>query len=240
MTPEQTATASAAAVSGISSHFMLDPATYATGGELGFEGMTFYVAGRAGALGDVDADVVTATFVYFHPDMIRDAWDSTASVMPRLAAAQAFADCSHRWGREHIPETFDSAGLAELAGKVVAGASSAGAPLFAAWRSMPEPDDAAALVVHRMNVLRELRGGLHSCAVVAAGLAPEDALAIRTPYMAVLFGWPEPGDVSAHQAAWDRAEADTDVAMAASLSVLNESERVRFVALCDELVASIS
>jgi hypothetical protein len=240
MTPEQTAAASATAVTGVASHFMLDPATYATGGELGFEGMTFYVAGRAGALGDVDADVVTATFVYFHPDMIAAGWDATASVMPRLAAAQAFADCSHRWGREHIPASFDAAGLAELAGKVVAGASSAGAPLCAAWRCMPEPDDAPALLVHRMNVLRELRGGLHSCAVIAAGLAPEDALAVRTPYMAALFGWPEPGDTSAHQAAWDRAEADTNVAMAAPLSVLDEAERVRFVALCDELVAAIS
>jgi len=237
MTPDQTAIASATAVTGIASHFMLDPATYAAGGELGFEGMTFYVAGRGGALGDVDADVVTATFVYFHPDMIRGGWDTTASVMPRLEAAQAFADCSHRWGRDHIPDSFDSAGLAELAGKVVAGASSAGAPLFAAWRAMPEPDDAQALVLHRMNLLRELRGGLHGCAVIAAGLAPEHALSVRTPYMAALFGWPEPGDASQYQAAWDRAEADTNRAMASALSVLSEAERERFVALCDELVA---
>jgi hypothetical protein len=240
MTPEQSAVASAVAVSGIASHFMLDPATYATGGELGFEGMSFYVAGRAGALGEVDADVVTAAFVYFHPDMIRSSWDSTASVMPRLAAAQAFAECSHRWGRDHIPASFDAAGLAELAGKVVAGASSAGAPLFAAWRSLPEPVDAPALALHRMNLLRELRGGLHSCAVVAAGLAPEDALAVRTPYMAALFGWPEPGDVTEHQASWDRAEADTNVAMAAPMSHLDDRERERFVALCDELVAATS
>ena len=32
---------------------MTDPATYAYGAELGFEGMDFYVAGRGGALGDV-------------------------------------------------------------------------------------------------------------------------------------------------------------------------------------------
>jgi hypothetical protein len=240
MTPEQSAVASAAAVTGIASHFMLDPATYATGADLGFEGMTFYVAGRGGALGDVDADVVTATFIYFHPDMIRAGWDGTAAVMPRLAAAQAFAECAHRWGRNHIPDTFDAAGLAALAGKVVAGASSAGAPLFAAWRSLPEPDDAPALVVHRMNALRELRGGLHGCAVMAAGLAPEDALALRTPYMAALFGWPEPGDVAQHQQAWDQAEAATNVAMAAPMSVLTDDEREQFVALCDELAAAIS
>ena len=46
---------------------MTDPATYAYGAELGFEGMDFYVAGRGGALGDVPADVVAAAFVFFAP-----------------------------------------------------------------------------------------------------------------------------------------------------------------------------
>ena len=52
---------------------MTDPATYAYGAELGFDGMDFYVAGRGGALGDVPADVVTAAFIYFEPDVVRAA-----------------------------------------------------------------------------------------------------------------------------------------------------------------------
>ena len=54
---------------------MTDPACYAHGAELGFEGMDFYVAGRGGVLGDTPADVVVAAFVYFHPDTIRAAWE---------------------------------------------------------------------------------------------------------------------------------------------------------------------
>ena len=39
------------AVTGISSNFMLDGATYAVGGDAGFNGMDFYGAGRGGVLG---------------------------------------------------------------------------------------------------------------------------------------------------------------------------------------------
>jgi hypothetical protein len=238
MTPERAASASAAAIGGVPSHFMLDPATYATGAELGFPGMSFYVGGRGGALGDVSAEVVTAAFVFFHPDNVADGWAQSAGAMGRIEAAEAFAACSHRWARQYLAGDLDVGRLAELAGKVTAAASPAGAPLFAAWRALPEPDDAPALALHRMNVLRELRGGLHGCAVLASGLAPEDALAVRTPFMAALFGWPEPGDASVHQSAWDQAEAATDVAMARVLSVLSEAERAEFVALCGDAIAA--
>jgi hypothetical protein len=234
-TPLETAVATADTVGALASHFMLDMATYARGGELGFEGLGFYFAGRAGALGDVDADVVTATFGYFHPDTVRAGWEGSAGVMPRLAAAEAFGECAHAWARTHLPQDFDAAGLAGLAGKVTASASAAGAPLFAAWRRLAEPADAPALALHRMHLLRELRGGLHLGAVLAAGLAPEDALAVRTPYMAALFGWPEAGDTSSVKADWEQAEEATNVAMARVLSVLDDTERTRFVALCAEV-----
>ena len=58
MTPEQAAHDTAAIVVRTPAGFMTDPATFARGAALGFEGMDFYVAGRGGALGDVPADVV--------------------------------------------------------------------------------------------------------------------------------------------------------------------------------------
>ena len=61
------AEATAPAVSNIAAGFMLDGATYAKGGELGFEGLNFYFAGRCGALGDVSADVVTSSLVFWSP-----------------------------------------------------------------------------------------------------------------------------------------------------------------------------
>ena len=138
-------------------------------------------------------------------------------------AAEAFAGCAHRWAESHLPASLDAAALAQLAGKVIEAASPAGAPLFAAWRAMPEPDGDAALALHRMNVLRELRGGLHGCSVLAAGIAPQVAVEVRTPYMSQLFGWPEPGDASSHQGTWDAAESATDQAMAAAFAGLDEA-----------------
>ena len=54
----EAAAASGDSINGLGSHFMLDLNTYAYGGELGFEGIDFYLAGRAGVLGEVPAAVV--------------------------------------------------------------------------------------------------------------------------------------------------------------------------------------
>jgi hypothetical protein len=238
-TPLEAATLTAKFTGDLGSHFMLDAATYTRGGELGFDGLGFYFAGRGGALGDVDADVVSATFGFFHPDTVRAAWDASATVMDRLAAADAFAACGHDWARKHLSSDVDLGGLAELAGTIAAAASPAGVPLFAAWRRLGEPDDDAALALHRMNLLRELRGGLHLGSVLAAGLAPEEALAIKTPFMAALFGWPESGDASSSREAWEQAEAATNVAMARVLAALSDQERARFVAVCAEVESAL-
>lgn len=227
------------AVSALPSNFMLDGATYAKGAELGFEGMDFYVGGRGGVLGDVPADVVTATFVYFEPDGIRDGWDRSGTVMARERAAAEFATCAHEWARAHLADGPDYRRAADLLDRVVQGASPAGAPLFAAWRSLDEPADDKALVLHRLNALRELRGGLHAGAILAAGFQPLEAVMLSTPYMAAIFGWPEPHpDSSVMQIAWDGAEESTNVAFGRALEVLDEAERAELLALCEAIVAS--
>jgi hypothetical protein len=115
--------------------------------------------------------------------------------------------------------------LARLLGAVSGAASPAGAPLFAGWAAMEEPSSPKALTLHRLQLLRELRGALHGCAVLAEGLTPLEALSVRTPFMAALFGWGEPlPDAETHKAAWERAEAGTDRAMARHLAVLSEAE----------------
>ena len=68
----------------------------------------------------------------------------------------------------------------------------AGAPLFAGWRALDEPEEIKALALHRLNALRELRGALHGAAVLTVGLAPLEAIVVRTPAMLSVFGWPEP------------------------------------------------
>jgi hypothetical protein len=232
MTPEETARATAEGVSTIGSHFMLHGGTYARGGELGFAGLDFYVTGRGGVLGPVDADVVTAAFAWFEPAMVRANWQPERA----SEAALEFAQCAYRWADDKLAGAdVDLARLGELAGRVAEGASPAGAPVFAAWRRLPLPESATALAIHHMNALRELRGGLHAGAALAAGLRPVEALLVKTPHMAPLFGWTEPyADVSGLAGQWQQAEEGTNRAIAPAFAVLDESERAELA----ELVAA--
>lgn len=234
--------ATAPAVANLASYFMLDMETYRKGGELGFEGLGFYVCGRGGALGDVSGDVVSSTFVFWTPSTVIDAWDAGADVMSRAEAAAHFAEVSHAWAENHLASTdVDLDRTAELLGKMNAGVNPAAAPLFAAWRAMPEPDSPAALVLHRMNVLRELRGGLHGAAMLGHGLSPHVAVSIGGPGMLGLYGYPgahEDAESDDVKATWQTAADAGEVALGqAAFSVLDEPERDELVGLLDGLIA---
>jgi hypothetical protein len=232
MTPEQAAHETRDAIVSFASGFMTDPATYAYGAELGFEGMDFYASGRGGALGEVPSDVVAAAFVFFEPGVVRAAWERSATVMSRRRAAEEWAGRCHAWAREHLPEDRDWPALAGLLGPVTAAAQVAGAPLFAGWRSLPEPADPRELALHRLNGLRELRGGLHGAAVLTVGLLPVEAIAVRSAAVLPVFGWTEPyPEAEPLHSRWELAEARTDRMFGRQLAVLNAAERGALVDL---------
>ncbi len=230
-----TAIATAAPVSQVGSHFMLDGNTYKRGAELGFEGLDFYITGRGGVLGNVDADVVSAAFTFFEPGQVRTLWDQGTAVMPSADAAREFAACCAAWAEAHVPDDLDAERLAALAGRVVDEARPACAPVFAGWRALPIPEPAKAHAVHQMNALRELRLGLHGAAVVASGLSPLEALSVRTPQMAPIFGWAELADVTGLQDLWEGAEERTNHAIAHAFEALDDGERVELVELAGAL-----
>jgi hypothetical protein len=238
MTPEQAAHETRDPVVSFVSGFMTDAATYAYGAELGFEGMDFYAAGRGGALGDVPAGVVAAAFVFFEPGLVRTAWERSAAVMSRRRAAEEWSGRCHAWAREHLPEDRDFTVLAALVGRVCETAQVAGAPLFAAWRALPEPADPRELTMHRLNGLRELRGALHGAAVLTVGLLPVEAIVVRTSAMLPVFGWSEPYPESEPlRDRWTLAEARTDRMFGRNLAVLDADERATFVDLLGSLSA---
>lgn len=232
------ATATAPAVGAIGSHFMLDGHTYKRGAELGFQGLDFYVAGRGGVLGPVDADVVSAAFTFFEPNGIRTLWEQGLAVMPPADAAEAFAACCADWAEANVPDDLDAARLATLAGQVVEAARPACAPVFAGWRAVPVPDAPKAAAVRQMNALRELRNGLHGAAVVSSGLSPLEALSVRSPHMVALFGWSEPAATDGLQPTWDDAEARTSAAMAHAYEPLEPTERAELAELAGALHAA--
>jgi hypothetical protein len=242
MDPVEAAAASGDAINGLGTHFMLDLDTYAYGETLGFTGADFYVAGRGGALGDVPSDVVSAAFVFWNPAHVHAAWKRSADVMPRLQAAKEFAGVAHRWAEAHVGDDVDVERLAELAFLLVEAASPAGAPLFAGWRSLPEPlDRPKALAVHRVNGLRELRGALHGAAILSHGVTPHEAVARRTPFMLPVFGWEEPHpDKDPIKAPWATAQDATERAVSRAFEPLTESDRAEFVELVNALQASVT
>lgn len=160
--------------------WLLNTETSARGVELGLPpGRAFWVVGRAGVLGDVDADVAAAGVGFMHPDTLRRFWDARRTDIPARTYAAEYAACCTRWGHgalASVPEA-DLVRLTELVRRVNAHAYAPLGALFAGWRAIPVPEDdpagAAALVLH---VLRELRGGAHIIAVLASGLSPVDAL----------------------------------------------------------------
>jgi hypothetical protein len=232
MNAEEAARANADAVSYLPAGFMMDGATYKQGGELGFDGVDFYLAGRGGALGDVDGMVVAAAFVFFNPETIVAGWERTRSIMARRDAAMAFAGCLQSWAQSHLPDEVDYPRLADLLGRINEAASPSAAPLFAGWRAMPEPDDPKARALHRLNVQRELRGAVHGASVLAFGLEPLEAVLVKTPFMTSLFGWVEPfPEVESRRAEWEQAEAATNRIMGRAYSVLDAGELSELVDL---------
>ncbi len=232
MNAEEAARATTDAVAYLPAGFMMAGATYKRGGELGFDGVDFYSAGRGGALGDVDGDVVAATFVFFNPDTVIGAWERSRPLMARRQAAEAFAGCLDTWAQNHLPDEVDYARLAELLGRVNDAASPSAAPLFAAWKALPEPSDPKSLALQRLNVLRELRGAVHGASVLAAGLEPLEAVLIKTPFMTELFGWVEPfPEVGSRHDEWEQAELSTNRIVARAYAVLDDSELSELVDL---------
>jgi hypothetical protein len=85
--------------------------------------------------------------------------------------------------------------------------------------------------MHLVAVLRELRGSTHLLAVVASGLAPAVAHAIKRPHDVKTFGWdPAPPYTEADRAALDAAEALTDRLLLRSYGALDDAAGAAFLA----------
>jgi hypothetical protein len=151
-------------------------------------------------------------------------------------ASHNLGECC-RWGRENLSSFFGLDRLVDLAERVVVAADAAGLPLFAAWRSMPIPDDEpgarAAVLAH---LLREHRGAVHVLAVRACNLTPLEAI-IAGPEGeagATAFGWQPPypaPEPLVRRRAW--AEALTDRIAGEAYRVLDARERIELVDLMD-------
>jgi hypothetical protein len=195
VTPEQTASVTRQAVNVLGGAFLECPRTLRRARELGLTGWACYVAGRAGALGEVGSDTVAAALGLIDPAAVRDGWESARrNLPPSKVAAQMLVECC-RWGTERLDDAPRVERIAALAEAVVLAADASGMPLFAAWRAMPVPADGpgarAAIALHLM---REHRAGALLFGVRASGLSPVQALICgpNGEAAAIAFGWQPP------------------------------------------------
>lgn len=228
--------------------FMLHPDTLSSCKDFGYpNGFAYYVAGRAGVLGDVDADVVSAAFGPFAPGLVRTMWEAGIPVEGARASAHRYATACAAWGEKRL-SAFDGADrFVELAERVIAATPTHGYSLFVGWRALERPRTAAARAFFLLHLLREWRGSAHIIAVAASGLSPlESILALDTASgggseKAERFGWQGPfPDVAALRDKRIAAEQLTDALQQPVYeSSLSADERAEFVELVNRLVGHL-
>ncbi len=219
---------------------MLDPEVLGPGKAAGYPGgFSYYVVGRGGVLGDVDAGVVSSAFGFFAPGLVRSLWEAGVPVEGARAGADRYTEGCAAWGRGRLAPWSGASRAADLLARVIDAADDSGLALFAGWRAQRRPDDAIGRAYLLIHVLRELRGGVHLIATLAAGLSPLESVLVNPssagPEQAKRFGWTEPfPDTSALKPAMAAAEATTDALMARHLSVLNDDELRELVSVIDD------
>jgi len=222
--------------------FYFVPETVSKGKELGLDGFRFYFIGRGGVLGDVESPVVASAFGYWNPGLVDKMWTSAREKLAPRDGGRAYMACAHDFGRAKYSAVDGLDAFCAAAEKVVAAADRAALALFAGTAAEPLADDLPARAQQLLTVLREFRGSAHLVAVLASGVEPKVAHAIRRPEMVKPFGWEEgsiePSD--ADHAALAASDALTDELVTPAYSVLDASEAQALVAgltACEAAVA---
>ena len=245
------ATAAAQTIAGpignLGAKFYFSKQAIAQGEAIGLDVVSLYGAGRASMLGGVDPETADAIFYFFKPGMI-------AAVVTRgrsLATEDAIATAHLGSADDYAEATFaavDSATLGaftDAVGALVATVPSGSWPIFDGYRSAPAAPTAAARAYRAAILLRELRFGVHSDAVKAAGLSPVAACQFNRDGDLdnfKLHGFSEEDmveytpEIEGQKAA---AEAATTAQMAALFAPLSQTQREAIVTGTNALVAAL-
>jgi uncharacterized membrane protein len=231
------------ATNSLGAAFYFHPATLAKGKEQGLDGFRFYVLGRGGVLGDVEASVVTSAFAYFHPNTVEKIWNSAKEKMAPRAAAALYGECCADLGRSKLSSIENAVldGYVDAAEAVVAATDVAGLALYAGWAAEPRVDDAAGRAMQLLALLRELRGSAHIVALLASGVAAPVAHVIKRPDDATTFGWdPAPEIGPDDPVKCEAAESLTDRLLVPSYGGLTDEQAAALVAGTEAIGAALA
>ncbi|RZS40936.1 hypothetical protein EV193_103254 [Herbihabitans rhizosphaerae] len=171
---------------------------------LGLPDKALYFRGRSAVLGDPPPAIVVEVFGLFPAWVVEALLPVATRKVNATEAVHAYSAALWAWSRTNLSTVDEPARLAELMLRVVDAADASALPLFAGWRVAPRPDDPVELLGHAINVLRELRGGLHFAALRANGLGVRDAVVAD----------PDGGRGRLRRTGWRDADADELIANA--------------------------
>jgi hypothetical protein len=211
--------------------YYFSPQAVARGEAIELDVITFYAGGRGGVLGDIEAVEVDQTFYFFKEGLVasmvekaRVGADRSETVAAHLEAANDYADATFG----DIPEATLEA-FAEAARALAATLPRGEWPLVDGYLALPVPSDPIHEAYFWSIVLRELRGGVHTQAVRAAGLSGAEACQLdREGAFFALHGYgdedraEETDELVARRRA---AEVETSRRMAELLGVLDDAPR---------------
>ncbi|MEL7158325.1 MAG: hypothetical protein AAFN30_17235, partial [Actinomycetota bacterium] len=161
MTPEELVAAACPKIGTLGAAFYFDAATVTKGKELGLDGFRFYILGRGGVLGDVEAPVVHSAFGYFASGLIDKIWNDAKSKMPPRDAGRAYLEAAQDFGRAHFADIEGLDAFCQAAGAVNDATDAAALALYAGLAAEPLADDTPARAMQLTALLREYRGSAH-------------------------------------------------------------------------------
>ncbi len=229
MTPEQLVAETSLPMNSLGAVYYFHPDTLAVGKELGLDGFRWYVLGRGGVLGDVEAPVVQSAFGYFHGDVIAKMWNSARDTVAPRQASTRHLQCNADIGRAKLQDVAELEAFCEAAEAVIATVDPSALALYAGYAAEPLPDDVAGRAMQLFIVHRELRGSQHLAAIVAAGLHPGVAHALRRPADIDTFGWNGIEIPPGAQVQLDAIDLQTNVLNAAAYAPLSDAQRRAYV-----------
>ncbi len=173
MEPLTCATTTGPIFSALGAVFYFSPASIARAESIGLDVVSLYGAGRGGALHGQAPQEIDQTFFFFKPGMIAAMVERGRS----LAEPEVIWDAHLGGADDFARATFTNVdasvftGFADAAEVVVAAAPRGRWPIFDGYRAAPMPEDHVARAYRSVIALRELRGGVHTDAVVSLGLS---------------------------------------------------------------------
>lgn len=210
--------------------FYFDPTTRERAKEVGLNSFEYYGLGRAGTLGDVNADVVVDAFTFFHPRSVDRMWTAAKLKGDPATIAQEYLQSAF----SYADRTFGGIGDAVLASFAVAARKVANAVegghhlLVDGYKKFDAPSNPVHAAYLGAILMRELRGCVHIDAVSEVGLRPVEAIYLQDAGLFKMHGYeddevPEVSDDLA--AKREQAEVLTTAKMSVYFDVLSADER---------------